>query len=365
MKYILFALGSFIFLNTTAQTSYMLVGTYDSPLNQGIHVYSYDAKTGNTKERSHYKISNPSFLTVSPDKKFVYAVEEDASSKGKTGNICSFSFNRERGELTFIDRKPTGGDHPCHVECDKTGKWLFVSNYSSGSLSVFSISANGKLGAPVLIQHYGKGPDTIRQRSPHVHGAFMSADNKRLFVTDLGLDRLYIYPFDAKTGKLGSPDSVSSLPGSGPRSIAFGISSKTAYMIEELSGTVTGLRMMDGKVKSFQRISTRIEGDTLRPGSADIKINGFNLYASNRGDLNNIAIYKIDPLSDRLNLVGHQSAMGKAPRNFSIDPSGKYLFCENQNSDEIVIFKILKNGLLKDSGRRIKLGKPVCIQWIP
>ncbi len=364
MKYILFALVSFIFLNTTAQTSYMLVGTYDSPLNQGIHVYSYDSKTGNTKEKSHYKISNPSFLTVSPDKKFVYAVEEDASSNGKSGNICSFLFNSESGELTFIDRRPTGGDHPCHVECDKTGKWLFASNYSSGSLSVFSISADGKLGAPVLIQHYGKGPDTIRQRSPHVHGAFISADNKRLYVTDLGLDRLYIYPFDATTGKLGSPDSLNTLPVSGPRSLAFKNNTSIAYLIEELSGTVEAIRL-DAGVKSFQRISTRKQGDTLRPGSADIKINGFRLYVSNRGDLNNIVIYKIDPITSELKLLGYQSALGIAPRNFSIDPGGKYLFCENQNSNEIVIFKIQKNGLLKDSGRRMKLGKPVCIQWIP
>jgi 6-phosphogluconolactonase len=192
----------------------------------------------------------------------------------------------------------------------------------------------------------------------------MSADNKRLFVTDLGLDRVFIYPFDAVTGRLGSPDSIQTAPGSGPRSIAFSENNGKAYVIEELNGTVEVLSIDQTTTRSIQTISTRIQGDTLRPGSADIKINGYRLYASNRGDLNNIAIYKMDPFTNHLKLIAHQSVLGIAPRNFSIDPSRKFLFCANQNSNEIVEFRIRKNGLLKDSGRRIKLGKPVCIKWI-
>lgn len=364
MKYIFFALSCLIFFNTNAQNRLMLVGTYQSPLNQGIHVYRYEQKTGTATELSHYKISNPSYLAISNDNKFVYAVEEDASTNGKAGNICSFSFDAVKGELKFIDREPTGGDHPCHVECDKTGRWLFASNYSSGSLSIFPVDANGKLGEARVIQHYGKGADPVRQKSPHVHGAFMSADNKKLLVTDLGLDRIYIYPFDAMTGKLGIPDSVQATPGAGPRSITFNRDNSIAYVIEELNGTVEAIRLSESGGKSFQKISTRRTGDTLRPGSADIKINGSFLYASNRGDLNNITIYKIDPFTGTLKQVGFQSVLGAAPRNFSIDPSGKFLLCANQTSDEIVIFRIRKNGLLKDAGKRIKLGKPVCIKWI-
>lgn len=364
MKYITLFICCSIFLNTTAQTSYLLVGTYESPLNQGIHVYSYDAKTGHTTERSHFKISNPSFLTVSPDKKFVFAVEEDASTKGKAGNICSFSFDPIKGELHFIDRKPTSGDHPCHVETDRTGKWLFASNYSSGSLTVFHIAEDGKLSTARIIQHYGKGPDTVRQRSPHVHGAFMSMDNKKLFATDLGLDRVYIYPFDESTGKLGLPDSVVTAPASGPRSIAFNSGGDMAYVVEELSGIVEALRLNNKGALSIQRISTHLENDSIKPGSADIKVRGFRLYASNRGNLNDIVIYRIDPFDGTLKKFGTQPVKGIAPRNFSIDPTGKYLFCENQNSNEIVVFRIRKNGLLKDTGRRIRLGKPVCIKWI-
>lgn len=364
MKYILFAFSCFIFLNTTAQNRYMVVGTYESPMNQGIHIFRYEQKKGAVLEHAHFKISNPSFLTISPDKRFVYAVEEDASTNGKAGNICSFSFDSVKGELKFVDRKPTGGDHPCHVECDRTGRWIFASNYSSGSLSVFRVDENGKIGEPKVIQHYGKGADTVRQRSPHVHGAFMSADNKKLFVTDLGLDRIYIYPFDEMKGITGMPDSIQASPGSGPRSITFNRQNSIAYVIEELNGTVEALRMDGSQVKNFQKISTRRSGDTLKPGSADIKINGSFLYASNRGELNNIAIFKIDPFTGELKLIGSQSVLGTAPRNFSIDPSGKFLFCANQNSNEIVIFRIRKNGLLKDTGKRIKLGKPVCIKWV-
>ena len=137
-----------------------------------------------------------------------------------------------------------------------------------------------------------------------------------------------------------------------------------AYVVEELSGAVEALRVNDKGASSIQRIRTHLENDSIKPGSADIKVRGFRLYASNRGNLNDIIIYKIDPFDGTLKKIGTQPAKGIAPRNFSIDPAGKYLFCENQLSNEIVIFRIRKNGSLKDTGRRISLGKPVCIKWI-
>ena len=370
MKTIFSILLSFFFLIATAQERYMIVGSYDSPKSEGVYVYKFNSADGTAKEISHVKTSNPSFVTFSPDGNFVYAVHETAPQDGKGGDIASFLFNKEKGTLTFINRQLSGGDHPCHVETDKTGRWLFASNYSSGSLSMLPINPDGSLGKATTIQHTGVGKNPTRQKGPHTHGAIITADNRQLIVTDLGIDKVMIYDLAAGSGKLSpaKPPFVQSVPGSGPRLITFHPNNEYAYLIEELSGTVVFFHYKKGKLELQQRISTLPAGDTSFAGSADIHVSpdGKFLYASNRGEVNTIAIFSIDKGDGKLSLIGHQSTLGKTPRNFSIDPSGKYLLCENQNSDQVVIFKRdRRTGLLTDSGNRIAVGKPVCIKWFP
>jgi 6-phosphogluconolactonase len=370
MRFFLLSILSFVFSFTiAAQEHYMIVGTYDSPKSEGVYVYKYNSNDGTAKEISHVKTPNASFVAVSPNEKYVYAVHEDAPQNGKGGEIVAFNFNKETGTLSFINKQPSGGDHPCHVETDKTGKWVFASNYSSGSISVYPVNADGGLGMATTIQHYGSGKNQERQKGPHAHGAIISADNRWLFVTDLGIDKVMIYSFDAATGKLtpAKQSFAKTIAGSGPRLITFHPTNKYAYVVEELTGTVMVYKYKKGKLDLKQRISTMPEGDKGFPGSADIHIStdGKFLYASNRGDANTIAIYSINNSDGRLTSIGHQSTLGKAPRNFSIDPSGKFLLCENQNSDEIVVFdRDSITGLLTDSGKRIAIGKPVCIKWI-
>jgi 6-phosphogluconolactonase len=370
-KYILFIVSIALSLTIHAQQNehYMIVGTYDSPKSEGVYVYKFNSNDGTAKEVSHIKTSNPSFVAVSPDERFVYAVHEAAPQDGKGGDIAAFSFNKQTGTLSLINKQLSGGDHPCHVEVDKTGKWLFASNYTGGSLSALPINADGGLGKATTIQHYGSGKNEQRQKSPHVHGAIMSADNRQLFVTDLGIDKVMIYSFNATTGKLtpAKKPFAETIAGSGPRLLTFHPNNKYAYVVEELTGTIMVYMYKKGKLELRQRISTMPEGDKGFPGSADIHVtaDGKFLYASNRGDANTIAIYSVNTTDGRLILIGHQSTLGIAPRNFSIDPSGKFLLAENQNSDEIVIFKRdVNTGLLSDSGNRISIGKPVCIKWV-
>lgn len=368
-RYFISFLLIFLSLQSAGQEHFLLAGTYDSPKSEGIYVYKFNSNDGSVKEISHVKTSNPSFVAVSPDERFVYAVHETAPQDGKGGDIATFAFNKETGTLTFLNRQLSGGDHPCHVEVDKTGKWLFASNYSSGSLSVLPINADGSLGVATTIQHTGSGKHPQRQKGPHTHGAIISSDNRQLFVTDLGIDKVMIYSFDAITGKLSPAEQpfAQSVPGSGPRLFTFHPNNKFAYLIEELSGTVVMFKYKKGALEAKQRISTMPATDTNFAGSADIHVSpdGKFLYASNRGEVNTIAIYSIHKKDGKLILIGHQSTLGKTPRNFSIDPSGKFLLCENQNSDEIVIFKRdLTTGLLTDSGKRIAVGKPVCIKWV-
>ncbi len=369
MRLLLSVLLSLFFLASNGQDYYMIVGTYDSPKSEGVYVYKFNSADGSATAISHVKTFNPSFVTFSPDDKFVYAVHETAPQDGKGGDIAAFAFNKETGTLTFINRQLSGGNHPCHVETDKTGRWLFASNYSSGNLSVLPINTDGSLGIATTIQHTGSGKNIQRQKGPHTHGAIISDDNKYLFVTDLGIDKVMIYSFDATTGKLTSAVQpfVQSVPGSGPRLFTFHPSNKFAYVIEELTGTVSVYKYKKGRLDVKERISTMPAGDTSFAGSADIHVSpdGKFLYASNRGDVNTIAIYSVHKKKGTLTLIGHQPTLGKTPRNFSLDPAGKFLLCENQSSDEIVVFyRDVNTGLLSDSGKRIAVGKPVCIKWV-
>jgi 6-phosphogluconolactonase len=349
--------------------NYLLIGTYTGAKSQGIYVYRFNSLTGDFDSVSMIKTSNPSFLAVSPDQKFVYAVHENANN-GKGGEVAAFSFNKEDGKLSFINQQLSGGDHPCYVSVDKTGKWAAAANYTSGSLSVLPIKKNGGLdSATVVIQHNGYSVNSERQQGPHVHSVVFSKDNKYLFAADLGIDKLMIYSFDEKTGKLGetNPGFVMTEPGAGPRHFTFHPNNKYVYLVEELTGTISAYRYANGAFELLQNISA-LPPDYMGPiGSADIHTSpdGKFLYASNRGESNTIGIFEINQKTGWLKLISHQSTLGKTPRNFNFDPSGNFLLAANQNSDEIVVFKInRKTGLLTDTGKRIKVGSPVCIKWI-
>jgi 6-phosphogluconolactonase len=359
------------FAARSQQPYYLITGTYTNGKSKGIYVYRFNSVNGSAEAVSAVNISNPSFLAVSPDEKFIYAVQELADKKGTGGLVTSFSFDKQQGTLAYLNQQSSGGDHPCYVSTDKTGKWLATANYSSGSFSIHPVMENGSLGeATTIIKHEGSGPDKKRQTAPHVHAAFFSADNRFLFVPDLGIDKVMIYAFDEKTGKIANARQpfAASEPGAGPRHICFNPANTFAYVLEELSGTVVTYQYKNGKLKRRQRISNMPPGDTAFAGSADIHVSpdGKFLYASNRAASNTIAIFSINPKNGKLSLVGHQSTLGKTPRNFNIDPTGNFLLVANQNSDAIVIFKIDKEtGLLTDTRNRIETGNPVCLKWIP
>lgn len=367
---LLISITGFMFANAQNKESYMLVGTYTSSgKSEGIYTYKFNSETGEATAVGVAATGNPSYLTVSPDEKYVYAVHEiDRSGKG--GEISAFAFDKKTGALRFINKQPTRGDHPCYVEIDKTGKWVFAGNYSGGSLSVFPVTKDGGLGPSTLIQHTGSGKDPRRQDKPHVHCTMISPDNRWLFVPDLGIDKVMIYAFDVKTGSLipAKPSSYSaSEPGAGPRHFTFHPGGRYAYLVEEISGTVVAYEYNNGELKTIQRISTIPEGKTGNAGSADIHVSpdGKFLYASNRGDFNSIASYSIDPETGKLSILENVSSLGKEPRNFNLDPSGNFLLAANQQSDEIVIFKRnTETGTLTDTGKRIKLAQPVCIKWV-
>jgi 6-phosphogluconolactonase len=370
-KYLLALLLTIPFLVQAQKDYYMLVGTYTSGKSEGIYVYKFRSD-GTASFVSSVKTSNPSYLAIAPNQQYVYAVNENADTipTANGGGVTAFTFDRQMGTLSPINQQPSAGNHPCYIAADKTGKWLAVGNYSSGTLSILPIQKNGGIGAPAqVIKHNGSGANAARQNTAHVHASVFSGDGRYLFAPDLGIDKVVKYNFDATTGQL-SPATqpfIALLPGSGPRHIEFNKSNSYGYLMEELTGTVTVLKNTNNNLTAIQSLSSHPDGYTDKLGSADIHVSpdGKFLYCSNRGESNTIAIFSIEATTGKLKLLGHQSTMGLVPRNFNFDPSGNFLLVANQKSDNIVIFsRDKKTGLLTYTGKQIEVPNPVCIKWV-
>lgn len=372
MKEFLLAVAACITLSVAAQDTKLVIGTYTGGGSEGIYIYDFNTGTGDNSFISSVKSSNPSFLAVSPDKKYLYAVNEDADSLNNGGKVSAFKFDKEKKQLSFINQQASGGNHPCYITTDKTGKWVIVANYSGGSLSVTPVNKDGSLSASKkVIQHKGKGVNKERQEKPHVHQTVLSTDNNYLLVNDLGIDKVMLYAFNKVKGTVTPQPNASTAvtAGSGPRHLAFHPSNKYVYLTEELSGTVAAFKYdaATGKLKLLQTISAVPEEYKGSLSGADIHVSadGKFAYASNRGELNDITIFSVDAATGILKVVGRQSTLGKTPRNFNFDPTGNFLLVANQDSDDIIIFSVdHTTGLLTDTGKKINVPNPVCLVWV-
>jgi len=345
---------------------FLIIGTYTSGTSEGIYVYKFNTETGDNSFVSSVKTSNPSYLAVSPDNKYVYAVNEDAP-----GNVTSFVLNRSNNKLLQKNVQPSQGKNPCYITIDKTGKWVIVGNYSSGTVAVYPVKKDGSLGPPAdSVQHEGSSVNSERQESAHVHATVLNKNNKTLYVPDLGLDKVMLYNLDTKKGKLKKfhIPFVMTEAGTGPRHLDIHPNGKYAYLMEELTGSISVYKVEnDGYLSLLQNISGLPRDFNGAIGSADIHVSpdGKFLYCSNRGESNTIGILSINQSNGMLAWVDDQPTLGKTPRNFNFDPTGNFLLVANQNSDEIVIFKRDKQtGLLTDTGKRISVSKPVCLKWM-
>lgn len=346
----------------------LLIGTYtNSGKSKGIYVYNFNGKTGEFSHKSEIAgVENPSYLAISRDRKYVYAVNEV-----NVGGVSAFAFNSTSGALTFINRVSSGGGGPAYVAVDDEDKYVFAGNYGSGSLSAIPVKKDGSLGTDIqIIQQEGSSIDKSRQGRPHVHATLLSPDNRYLFTPNLGTDKVYIYRFDAANISQplapADPAFVSVKAGSGPRHITFHPNSKFVYLIHEMGAMITAFDYKDGKLTEKQTITMLSPDYKGRVGAADIHVSpdGKFLYGSNRDDANEIVIYSINK-DGGLSYAGRQSTLGKTPRNFAIDPTGNFLLVANQNSDEIIIFKRdQKTGLLAPTGQKIKVGSPVCLKFV-
>lgn len=357
---LLFALLLSFYAN--AQNYNLVIGTYTNKgTSEGIYTYNYNSQTAQTKLKSVTKnVINPSYLAISSDKKFVYAVNED----GKTSEVSAFTFNSQSGGLKFINKKSSAGADPCFITVDGTN--VIVANYSGGSISVFGRNADGSLTNPKqVIQHTGKSIDPKRQTSAHVHQVQFSPDKKYLICNDLGEDQLYIYNYNpaAKKEVLTLKSVIKTSAGSGPRHLAFSPNGKYAYLAHEFTGTVTAFAYSNGSLTKIQDIKSTQPNFNGPIDGADIHVSadGKFLYETNRGEANTIAVFSI-AANGQLSLIEIVSTLGKGPRNFTIDPSGNHLLVAHQYTNDVVIFnRNTQTGKLTDSGNRINVGAPVCL----
>jgi 6-phosphogluconolactonase (cycloisomerase 2 family) len=348
---------------------FLLVGTYTSPEgSRGVYVYRFNAVTGKSDSVSMVEVDNPSYLTVSPDEKFVYAVSEDDEAGG---SAHAFSFDKQHGILTPINSSPTLSSGPCYITMHSNGRDLHTANYGGGSITSFQTNEDGSLTpATSVIQFKGSGSDSIRQERSHLHSVMYSPDGQFLFAADLGTDKLYRFGVN-DTPFAGQPSLQQSSmkefmlpPGTGPRHFDFHPDGgKYLYLLGELSGEVIVFDYHFGELVQKQVIAA----DTVKArGSADIHVSpdGRHLYASNRLQADGIAIFAIHPEDGTLTKVGYQLTV-KHPRNFVITPNGKFLLVAGRDDNRIQVFSVdTETGLLTDIHQPVGVSKPVCLKFV-
>ncbi len=309
-----------------------------------------------------------SFLALHPGMRYLYAV-----TGANGGEVSAFRIDPKSGQLTLINSVSSKGSGPCYVRVDKTGRNAMIANYNSGSVAVLPIEPDGRLReASSFIQHSGTVADPKRQGGPHAHSINPSPDNRFLIAADLGLDELMVYAFDPAAGtiKPNNPPYTKVAPRSGPRHFAFHPNGRNAYVINEISCTVTAF-VYDpkaGVLREIQTASTLPKGveviASMSTAEVQVHPSGKFLYGSNRGH-DTIAVFSIGP-KGMLTLVENVPTQGKTPRNFAIDPTGSFLLAENQASNNIVVFRIdKKTGRLTPTGQTVEAPSPMCIKFLP
>ncbi|MEO6829260.1 MAG: lactonase family protein, partial [Acidobacteriaceae bacterium] len=368
---------------------FVYVGTYsaesiDSPSHgEGIYVFELDPETGALLDpKLAVESANPSWLALHPSGKFLYTVNSVSNFEGESGAVSAFAIDRSSGGLQVLNEVSSQGRGPAHMSLDHAGKYAFIANYSAGSITVLPIREDGSLGAPtdtrqdtasVGSQTATNAPRGSFARSghdaPHAHCIIPSPDNRFVLQTDLGQDRIYVYKFDSRRGKL-TPAHVPfiSVPtGDGPRHLAFHPNHPWLYSIQEEASTIQYFHYdpETGSLQEEQRISTLPDGFAGTNFTSEIVISkdGRFLYGANR--LHDTVVAFSIASDGRLKHIGEVPTLGDYPRHLAIEPDGNFLYSANQRADSITCYRINREtGMPAFTGQYIALGTPACIVFL-
>jgi 6-phosphogluconolactonase len=336
----------------------------------GIYILKMDKKTGELSLVNVIRdIVNPSYLTIHPNKKWMYAVQELADGN-RIGKVSAYSFDKEMN-VSELNQVSSKGDAPCHISVDKTGKYVLVANYME-TIAAYPIQEDGSLGeASSVVEHQRTQPKEVRQETGHPHKINAVLNDNTILVTDLGLDQVLHYQLD-KEGVLNKVVVTPTAFKAGPRHFDVHTNQKWMYVLNELNATIEAFNIENGQIafERFQTIGTLAEPSKDNyPSAIHIHPNGKLLYSANRG-LNgskeqSISMFSIHPETGQLTFKGTQNTKGNIPRDFAIDPSGQYLLAANQNSDNIITFKInTETGMLEETGLEFAVNTPVCLKFL-
>jgi 6-phosphogluconolactonase len=378
--------GYFVYYGTYTGFTYMKEGLpAGGSHSKGIYMSRFDPATGQLSEPElAAEIVNPAYLAVHPNQKFLYVATEDPLSLGPdfdhASYVSAYAIDGATGKLRLLNTLPTGGTSTCYLSIDKTGRYVLMANFGSSSVTVLRINDDGSLGQQTaFMKHLGRGKDPAFQSKAHPHSIDVSPDNRYAIVSDLGVDKVFIYRFDAATGQL-SPDEppfVEAESGGGPRHFVFDAAGKFGYALHEMSGIIAVMAWdaQNGKFTKIQDAKTLAPNFVGANDSAEIAIhpNGKFLYESNRrfrgADLwgpDSIGVFAIDPAKGTLTEIEQIAPGGTMPRQFAIDPTGSYLFAENELSGNVVLFRIdATTGKLTQTKTEVKIDVPVCIVFVP
>jgi len=351
----------------SAQERFYL-GVYTGPgKGEGIYTGLLDATTGRLGPITlAIKAANPGYLAFSRDASHLYSVTTDGG-----GSVAAFAIGQD-GALTFLNSVPSGGESPCHLFVDPSGRNLLVANYSSGTIASIRINEDGTLGdRTALVQFQGSGPDRDRQQKPAAHFITTDAAGRFVYVCDLGTDHVWVYHFDAPSGRIGPPaDLNATVPaGSGPRHLAFGPGEDFLYVNGEMGLDVTTFR----RDKSTGTL-TPIQTLPLLPGAGPAKgvtssailchPSGRWLYVSSRGD-DIIAVFAIGA-DGRLAFIEDAPCLVDAPRGLGIDPTGHWLIAAGQHDNRLAVFAIDQaTGKLAPTGQPVSTPCPIDVLFAP
>lgn len=333
--------------------------------SEGVVYLEIDLESGSLiTQKPLAKVINPSFLVKDVAGKNLYAVSELAQDGEPYGYIHSFHIISP-DSLNFIGKYSTNGRAPCHVQLDRSEAIVFVANYLDATITLYKREQNGELVESQVVKFEGSGINQARQEAPHLHTVQVSPDNSKVFVADLGSDKIWLFDLDVENAAIspGKQPFIEMVPGSGPRHIAIR-SNDEFYVINELNSTVSLVQANEAGFSISQNISTLPPGYSGENSCADLKLHpsGNYLYGSNRGH-DSIVAYSIAE-DGKLKLIDHYPSGGRAPRNFNISPDGKQLIVANQNSDNLYIYTIdLDTGKLSLKSEIKDVMTPVCLIW--
>jgi 6-phosphogluconolactonase len=333
----------------------------------GIYCFDFEPVSGSLQLLHRQLATNPSYLCI-PSTKYLYTHTEVL--KVNKPRVQAYKINEYDFSLDLINEQEIHGGCPCHINFSKRNNCILVACYETGNTVIYPVAHDGKLLPQAkVLQHVGSSVNKVRQERAHPHAVVFDENFNNILVTDLGIDKVMVYHIDANKGKFKKrlKQAVTLPPGSGPRHIAVHAETKFAYVLNELTATITVMRYCDGDIELLNTYQTLPKEFKTVPSAAAIRIsdNGKFIYTSERGD-DCIAILRFDSDEETIEIIGRQKTMGKTPRDIILDPTGNWLLAANQDSDSVAIFKVDKTtGMIKPENLVENIKSPVCLEWYP